>query len=73
MKDLKEFGGFDIPFVILGNTINMSKLKKATIDRDMPRVFTEKEGGLFFEASSKNYENFEKVFLELVRRIYNSS
>lgn len=73
LADLTKFGGNDIPFVLLGNTINISKIKKETINRDEVRVFAEKEGGLYIEASTKNYDNVEKVFLELIHQIYKPS
>ena len=73
MKDLKEFGGENTPFVILGNLINLSKKKAAVIEEDDAREFAVSEGGKYFEASPKDIDNINNVFLELSRCIINKT
>jgi small GTP-binding protein len=73
MKDqlieIKQYTGENIPFVLIGNTANLTENHKAAIDRDEVLRFCLDAGGIYVEGSPKNYSNIEVALAELTRRI----
>jgi small GTP-binding protein len=72
LNEILQFTGKNVPFVLIGNKIDMLSKVKTKIDRNEVRTFAEKNNSIYLETSTKTGENVEEAFSELTRRIIDS-
>jgi Ras-related protein Rab-11A len=69
-KEIKEFTG-SIPFVLIGNTIQLLKITNNELIRKEAREFAEQEGGIYIETTPTNIDLIEEAVHELTKIIIN--
>jgi len=67
--EIRQFAGKNIPFVLIGNNVQLLKLKDAAGIRVEAREFARSEGGIYIETSPTSIDIFEDAINELTRRI----
>jgi len=72
LTEIRQFAGQDIPFVLIGNKLDLIEDVGEVIDRDEARSFAEGEGSIYIETSAKSGINVDESFTELTRRIIES-
>ena len=72
LTEIRQFAGQDIPFVLIGNKLDLIEDVGEVIDRDEVRSFAEVEGSIYIETSAKSGINVDESFTELTRRIIDS-
>ncbi|MHA1466629.1 MAG: Rab family GTPase [Promethearchaeota archaeon] len=72
LTEIRQFAGSDIPFVLIGNKLDLIEDVGEVIDRDEARSFAEGEGSIYIETSAKSGINVDESFTELTRRIIES-
>jgi small GTP-binding protein len=72
LTEIRQFAGDNIPFVLIGNKLDLMEDVGVVIDRDEARKFAENEGSIYIETSAKTGERVEEAFTELTRRIIDS-
>ena len=71
LTEIRQFAGQDIPFVLIGNKLDLIEDVGEVIDRDEARSLAEGEGSIYIETSAKSGINVDESFTELTRRIIN--
>ncbi|MHA1719740.1 MAG: Rab family GTPase [Promethearchaeota archaeon] len=66
--EVKQFAG-DIPFVLIGNKVDLIPEVGEVIDRDECQEYAEKEDSIYIETSAKEGTNVDEAFTELTRLI----
>ncbi|MCF2141196.1 MAG: GTP-binding protein [Candidatus Lokiarchaeota archaeon] len=66
--EVNQFAG-DIPFVLIGNKLDLIPEVGEVIDRDECRDYAEDEGSIYIETSAKDGTNVDEAFIELTRLI----
>jgi small GTP-binding protein len=72
LTEIRQFAGEKIPFVLIGNKLDLMEDVGVVIDRDEARRFAENEGSIYIETSAKTGERVDEAFTELTRRIIDS-
>ena len=72
LTEIRQFSNENIPFVLIGNNVDLLEDVGEVIDREEARAFAEKEGGIYIETSIKTGANVDEAFNELTRRIIES-
>ena len=72
LTETRQFSNENIPFVLIGNNVDLLEDVGEVIDREEARAFAEKEGGIYIETSIKTGANVDEAFNELTRRIIES-
>ncbi len=72
LTEIRQFAEQDIPFVLIGNKLDLIEDVGEVIDRDEARSFAEGEGSIYIETSAKSGINVDESFTELTRRIIHS-
>ena len=72
LTEIRQFAGENIPFVLIGNKLDLMEDVGVVIDRDEARKFAESEGSIYIETSAKTGEKVDEAFTELTRRIIDS-
>ena len=65
---IRQIAG-DIPFVLIGNKLDLLEDVGEVIDRDECREYAEGQGSTYIETSAKNNENVEASFVTLTKSI----
>ncbi|MEE9377589.1 MAG: Rab family GTPase [Candidatus Lokiarchaeia archaeon] len=58
-----------IPFIIIGNKLDLVKEVSRSIDNDIVRDYAENQDSIYIETSAKTGENIEEAFKELAQRM----
>ncbi|TKJ19335.1 MAG: hypothetical protein CEE43_15605 [Promethearchaeota archaeon Loki_b32] len=69
ISDMHKLMKIEIPFVILGNKVDLLTEIGEVIDRNEPLQYSEKNDSVYIESSAKTGNNVEKAFVELTQRI----
>jgi len=67
--EIKQFAG-DIPFVLIGNKLDLIPDVGEVIDREQCRKYAESEGSLYIETSAKNNIRVDEAFKTLAQMIH---
>ncbi len=59
----------DVPFILIGNKLDLVTDTGRSIDVKMAEKFAEKHNSIYIETSAKTAENVEAAFLELIQRM----
>ncbi len=66
--EVRQFAG-DIPFVLIGNKVDLIAEVGEVIDRDECREYAEDEDSIYIETSAKEGTNVDESFTELTKLI----
>jgi len=66
--EVKQFAG-DIPFVLIGNKLDLLADVGEVIDRDEARAYAESQGSEYIETSAKDNLNVAQAFITLTKKI----
>jgi Ras-related protein Rab-11A len=70
--EIKQITDMNIPFVLIGNKVDLIKDVGIVIDRKNVEAFVKKEGGIYIETSAITGIHVDGAFSELTRRIIDS-
>jgi len=59
----------NIPFIIIGNKLDLVKEVSRSIDNEVVREYAEGKDSIYIETSAKTGENVEEAFRELTQRM----
>ncbi|MFX1417889.1 MAG: Rab family GTPase [Promethearchaeota archaeon] len=69
LSDLREYAGKKIPFVLIGNKVDLIDKKDEIYERESAQVFAKTESTYYIETSAKTGENVEAAFLDLTNKM----
>jgi len=69
LSDLREFAGKNIPFILIGNKVDLIKDVYGEYDKEGVEEYAKSENTYFVETSAKTGENVESTFLNLTNRM----
>ena len=69
LKDLREYAGENVPFVLIGNKADLIEKSDELYERESAQVFAKKEKTYYVETSAKTGEKVEDAFLNLTKRM----
>ena len=72
LSDLRDFAGEHVPFILIGNKVDLIKDVYGEFDRESVEEFAKNENSYFLETSAKTGENVEGVFLDLTKKMIKS-
>lgn len=72
LTEIRQFAGENIPFVLIGNKVDLIEDVGMVIDRKEAQAFAKKEGSIYIETSAKTGIHVDEAFSELTRRIIDS-
>jgi small GTP-binding protein len=72
LTEIRQFAGENIPFVLIGNKVDLIEDVGVVIDRKEAEAFAKKEGSIYIETSAKTGVEVDNAFTELTRRIIDS-
>jgi small GTP-binding protein len=72
LTEIRQFAGENIPFVLIGNKVDLIEDVGVVIDRKEAEAFAKKEGSIYIETSAKTGVHVDEAFSELTRRIIDS-
>jgi small GTP-binding protein len=72
LTEIRQFAGENIPFVLIGNKVDLIEDVGVVIDRKEAEAFAKKEGSIYIETSAKTGVKVDNAFTELTRRIIDS-
>lgn len=60
-----------IPFIIIGNKVDLLEEIPRTIEKDTVRKYAQNKDSMYIETSAKTGENIDEIFTELAHRMIN--
>jgi len=69
LSEMFEILQKNIPFIIIGNKVDLVEEFNRSIDKDIIRDYAEKKDSFYLETSAKTGENVQEVFKELTQRM----
>jgi GTPase SAR1 family protein len=69
LQEVRQFAGDNIPFVLIGNKLDLIKELGEVVDRASARDFAEQQGSIYIETSALDGTAVDDAFMELTRRI----
>ena len=69
LTEIRQFSNGNIPFLLIGNKVDLLEDGRVVIDREEARAFAEKECSIYIETSPDMTVIFEEALRELTRRI----
>ncbi|MFX0082514.1 MAG: Rab family GTPase [Candidatus Hodarchaeota archaeon] len=69
ISDLREFAGENVPFILIGNKLDLIKEIYGEYDKESAEEFAKSEKSYFIETSAKTGENVEGAFLNLTHKM----
>ncbi len=69
LSDLREFAGEDVPFILIGNKVDLIKEVFGEYDKEGVEEYAKSENTYFVETSAKTGENIEGAFQNLTHRM----
>ena len=71
LSEIREFVNDQVPFILIGNKLDLIEDLGEVVDREKAREFAESEDSIYIETSAKTGSNVEKAFLDLTNHIIN--
>ena len=68
-SDLREYAGAKIPFILIGNKVDIIQEENKTYNKESAELFAKKKKTYFVETSAKTGEKVEEAFLNLATRM----
>lgn len=69
ISDLQEFAGKSVPFILIGNKLDLIKDVYGDYDKKEVEEFAKKENSYYIETSAKTGENVETAFYDLTQKM----
>ena len=69
LSDFREFAGENVPFILIGNKVDLIKDVYGEYDKEGVEEYAKSENTYFVETSAKTGENVEGAFLNLTHRM----
>ncbi|MFX1398545.1 MAG: GTP-binding protein [Promethearchaeota archaeon] len=67
--ELTKFCGNNIPFLLIGNKVDLIKDVGSTIKEEKARIFAETKNSIYIKTSAKSGQMVEDAFLSLTKRV----
>lgn len=72
LTEIRQVAKNNIPFLLIGNTANLTETNIPAIDSNEVKKFADKEGGIYIKTSPKMTGLIDVAVSELTRRIFNA-
>lgn len=72
LTEIRQFAGEDIPFILIGNKVDLVEDVGRVVDKDEAQNFADRENSIYIETSAKTGAHVDEAFTELTRRIIES-
>lgn len=69
LAEIRQFAGEQIPFVLVGNKVDLVEDVGQVVDPQGARTYAESENSIYIASSAKTGINVDESFTELTRRI----
>lgn len=69
LPEIRQFAGENMPFVLIGNKIDLIRETGDVVDRTAARSFAEDQGSIYIETSALDGTMVDAAFVELANRI----
>jgi len=69
LSDLQEFAGKDVPFILIGNKVDLIEDIGEEYDKESAEHLAKRENSVFISTSAKSGENVEGAFLNLTHKM----
>ena len=68
-SELTQFGNKDVPFILIGNKVDLIKEIGSVVDSENAKKFAESKGSIYIETSAKTGKNVDDAFNELTEKM----